>query len=378
MPKSRILIPYVGDTIGGSHFSSTILVQALKQSTEYEPVVALHDINGPLAPWLRDQGIEPIHIPLRHFVTGNPKTPIRQFLIWLWITPYLARTLKKLDIQLVHTQDLRMHFSWLWAARLARRPHIWHKRNQRRDSRLWGFLIGQATFLITVSKYSMGGLQRWIPPQKTAVVDNPFTLPTGIDSLAAAKRIYQEMGWPEGDKLIITVGTVSRFKRTDIFIETCAQIVKRSNIRCRFAILGRTNNRDQELADTLLSLGIADRVCVAGFRNDVQDWIAAANILISPSEDEPLGRSIIEAMMLGTPVVVSDSGGNREIITRPDFGKVVPLDNPQAFADAAIQILENEEASHTMATQAQQYATTRFRTKSHVNAMTDIYRKLLG
>lgn len=374
---TRILFPYVGDTIGGSHFSSILLVQELVKQEAYEPVVALHDVGGPLAPWLKDKGITPIHIPLSRFVTGNPRQPIRQLFFWLYITPYLALKLRHLNIDIVHTHDLRMHFSWLWAARLAGKKHIWHKRNQRKDSRAWGLIMRQASFVLNVSKYTMGRLNKWIPKDRISVADNPFTPPPPIDSAEAKSRLYKEMGWPLEDRLIITVGTVSRFKRTDIFLKTGSEIIKRSDIPCRFVVLGRTDGQDKQLEADIKNLGIEHCTCIAGFRNDVQDWIAAADMLVSPSENEPLGRSIIESMMMGTPVIVSDSGGNREILTQPRLGKIVALDDHIAFADSAIDWLKSPELAEQTAREAQQYALGRFRVEAHVDAVTKVYKRLM-
>ena len=374
--KSRILFPYVGDTIGGSHFSSSLLIQALQQSEEFEPVVALHQMDGPLLPWLQARGIQPIHIPLHRFVSGNPKHPLRQLLTWLRITLPLSRELKKLNVQIVHTNDLRMHFSWLWAAKLAGVLHVWHKRNRRNEGRFWGTIMRLPDQVLGVSEYTLGGFRKWLSPERAVAIDNPFVLPPNEKLAGARERILEVLGATQDERIIITIGTVSRSKRSEFFIRVCAEIHAKSRHACRFVILGRTNGKEAELQALAESLGIADRLLVAGFRNDVEDWIAGADLLISPSVDEPLGRSIIEAMLLGTAVIASDSGGNREIITDAALGTLVPLDDLQGFTDSAVNLLDSSEMLDSMTTAARHYSRNRFSLETHAAAVMQIYRSM--
>jgi glycosyltransferase involved in cell wall biosynthesis len=86
-------------------------------------------------------------------------------------------------------------------------------------------------------------------------------------------------------------------------------------------------------------LGISDRFRFLGFTPDVRPAVVDFDILTLPSLQEPFGRSIIEAMALGAPVVATRVGGVPEIITDGEHGLLVPPDDPAALAEAIDRLL---------------------------------------
>jgi glycosyltransferase involved in cell wall biosynthesis len=65
----------------------------------------------------------------------------------------------------------------------------------------------------------------------------------------------------------------------------------------------------------------------------------ATDVIVLPSENEPFGITVIEAMAMGKPVVAGDSGGPREIVTSGVDGVLVPHDNANAVARAILEYL---------------------------------------
>ena len=99
-----------------------------------------------------------------------------------------------------------------------------------------------------------------------------------------------------------------------------------------------------------------------GFRYPPEPWIAACDVLLVPAVEEPFGRSLIEAMLLGTPLIAADSGGNPEIIRHGETGYLVPPDDPDAFAERTLALLEDTDAS------ARRSPPAPVRTPSHASA----------
>ena len=86
--------------------------------------------------------------------------------------------------------------------------------------------------------------------------------------------------------------------------------------------------------------GVADRVRFAGAvpHGDLAALLQAADVMVLPSEREGLANAWIEALACGVPLVIPDVGGAREVLDRPEAGRIVPRD-PQAIAAAIRDIL---------------------------------------
>jgi glycosyltransferase involved in cell wall biosynthesis len=82
-------------------------------------------------------------------------------------------------------------------------------------------------------------------------------------------------------------------------------------------------------------------------------------------------------MLLGTPLVAADSGGNPEIIRHGETGYLVPPDDPDAFALRTLDLLEDGAARATVAAHARQDAVGRFGMQRHAQSIMQIYDDLL-
>jgi glycosyltransferase involved in cell wall biosynthesis len=91
---------------------------------------------------------------------------------------------------------------------------------------------------------------------------------------------------------------------------------------------------------------LADRVHFLGQRNDVASLLWASDIYCQPNtEPEPFGISFIEALYAGLPVVTTDLGGAREIVT-PACGALVPPGDPPALRNALKRLMTDADLRH--------------------------------
>lgn len=86
-------------------------------------------------------------------------------------------------------------------------------------------------------------------------------------------------------------------------------------------------------------LGLADRVTFAGFQAAPLAWMAAMDVAVLASAKEGLPRVILEAMLLGKPVVASDIVGSRELVGDGETGFLYPYGDEEALADRLGQLL---------------------------------------
>lgn len=104
------------------------------------------------------------------------------------------------------------------------------------------------------------------------------------------------------------------------------------------AVIGEGPLRS-DLERYVRSIGLENRIRFLGFRNDVADHIAAADTFCLSSIWEGVPLSAQEAILVGTPVVGTDVGGMRELISNKVSGRLVPPLDPEALAGALSEVL---------------------------------------
>lgn len=165
---------------------------------------------------------------------------------------------------------------------------------------------------------------------------------TGIDRslfhVASEPRadLRQRIDIPTGDALLVTVGALIPRKGQVFAIEAVAQIPG-----TRLAIIG--DGPDLEMLRQLSrDQGVADRVHFLGSipHNEIARYVQAADICVLPSESEGIANAWIEALACGTPLVITDAGGAREVITSDAGGRIIER-NASAIAKAVSDLLQN-------------------------------------
>jgi len=160
---------------------------------------------------------------------------------------------------------------------------------------------------------------------------------TGIDHArfrvrdrAAAKGALGVTG-----PLVVGVGALVERKGHGIVIAALARLPGAT-----LAIIG-AGEHERALRAAATAHGVADRVRFLGSlgHEAIADWLAAADVMALISASEGLANAWVEALASGTPVVIADVGGARELVDRPAAGRLVARD-PAAVADAIVAILQ--------------------------------------
>ena len=124
--------------------------------------------------------------------------------------------------------------------------------------------------------------------------------------------------WPEGPPYRVgIIANFAPFKRHEDFLRMAAEMVKTRN-DLEFWIVGDDTEgagRKALLEELTAELGITNYVRFLGHRPDIPEIIRQLHLLIVPSQFEPFGRVVIEAMACGRPVVASRDGGIRRSST---------------------------------------------------------------
>ena len=144
----RVLFPFIGDSVGGSHISAWQLIQTLPK-LEIEPVILLHMRDGDHARWLQNQGADWIVVNLPVLRPGL------RFNINLWRLlggiSISRKLLKDLRIDLVHGNDGRINYAWSFWSKMAGVPMVWHQRTQCSESLQMRLALPFANGMISIS-----------------------------------------------------------------------------------------------------------------------------------------------------------------------------------------------------------------------------------
>lgn len=147
---------------------------------------------------------------------------------------------------------------------------------------------------------------------------------------------------------ILFVGIVRRVKGLDILVRALAILqAKRpkAHLRVIGSTLTRSGRRDErEVRNLAVSLGVADRIDFIGHIDpkEVSIEMRRATVLAVPSRRESFSAVTIEALASGTPVVATRCGGPEELLDN-SVGRLVPVDDPAAMAEALSEVLQSPE-----------------------------------
>ena len=370
-PPKTICFPFVGDTVGGSHLSTLILIQNL-DGDHFRPLTVVHE-EGPLTEHLRRVGVQYELLPLAAYV-GRQRSAWRQIAALVRAIGPVRRFLIRNDVTIVHTQDARMHLTWTLPARLARVAVVWHQRTRFAPSRLARAMVRFASRVICISRFVSTSLPRSVM-NRVQVIPNPVILFPG--KLAAQDRrseLCYEAGTGADAMIVATIGNLREIKRPMLFVEAAAHIQRQIDRPTVFAVFGEDREGFMPRMRTYAAReGFGDRLLFLGFCDPIEPWIAACDLVLAPSVGDAFGRTLVEAMLVGVPVVATDAGGHREIVRHGETGLLVPPDDAEAMATACVTLLHDPEMASAMAARAREDALGRYGVARHVERIYKLY-----
>jgi glycosyltransferase involved in cell wall biosynthesis len=163
--------------------------------------------------------------------------------------------------------------------------------------------------------------------------------------------------WGAADGRVINVGNLKAQKNQALLI--CAFARLRRMRAARLMILG-VGDLEAELRRLACSLGVADDVVFAGFAANPWPYYASADLFALSSDYEGYPLVLIEAMRSGVPVVSTDcESGPREILDGGRYGRLVPVGNEQALAEAMLAELDQPTDATYLRQRAEQLSGAR-------------------
>jgi glycosyltransferase involved in cell wall biosynthesis len=208
-----------------------------------------------------------------------------------------------------------------------------------------------------------------------------FIIPNGIadfdaKSIVPSSKIRQELGIGPQTPLVVSATRLASEKAVDSLIDAMAQLRTSHPTAC-CAIAGEGAER-AALANRIEHLGLGDSVRLLGFRNDVASIIAAGDVFVLPSVNEPFGLVLLEAMALSKPVVSTAAGGPLEIVEEASTGLLVSPRRPDALADAIGRLLSDRPAAQEMGRRGRLHFEKHYTAGAMAAATAAVYRRAVA
>ncbi|MCT9934659.1 glycosyltransferase family 4 protein [Planotetraspora sp. A-T 1434] len=198
----------------------------------------------------------------------------------------------------------------------------------------------------------------------------------GVRILAMPNSV-PDPGLPSADgtaKVVAAAGRLVRAKRFDLLIEAFAEVAgAHPDWSLRIYGVGTDKQRLQQLID---SHGLRGHASLMGAVSPIEAAFAQASIVVSASDAESFGMTLVEAMRCGVPVVSTDCPlGPAEIIDDGADGRLVPVGDRQALAGALLDLIADEPARRRMG-EAARIAARRFDPAPIARAYEDLFTEL--
>lgn len=208
--------------------------------------------------------------------------------------------------------------------------------------------VRAADRVIVPSSFVKWYVEGWgADPERVRVVQNAVDDPTAgmADDHAG---IRAALGVAPEERVVLVVARLTVWKGIDTVMAALGQLAGDAHARVRLVVLGE--GPDRERLEGLAAGLPPGTVTLAGEvpHPEVARWMAAADALALCSGYEGLSHVLLEAMAAGLPVIVSDVGGNRALVTHGHDGLIVPFRDVEATARALGELLADGETARTI------------------------------
>lgn len=173
--------------------------------------------------------------------------------------------------------------------------------------------------------------------------------------------------------MLMAVGRVVPSKRMDRLVRAVGELTGRGLDVC-LAVVGRGSELPA-IAALAESLDVADRVRLVGFVDDLPSTLGAADVLVSPSEYEGFGLTLVEAMASAVAVVAVAVGGVTDVVT-DDVGVLVAPHQAEHLADVLEPLVLDAGLRTRLGSRGRQLAEERFGVDQFTQSFGSLYRRL--
>lgn len=358
---------------GGEHSMLAAMDQLRGRAVEF---VALCPSKGPLNDALKTRDIETIPFEVRDAL-GQRRQHAE-------VASELHQKLIAANCDLVHANSLSMGRITGALADNLPMPTVAHLRDIIKLSRKAIADLNGNAWLIAVSNATWEfHIDQGLNAEKV------ITLFNGVDLKRFQPRVPEDavrnkLGLSPEDFLILTVGQIGLRKGQDVLAEAALLLASRlSNAQYliageRFSDKPESRAFEARVIAKLQSIGEGDHLHLLGYREDMPELMNAADVLVHPANQEPLGRVLLEAAASGLPIIATDVGGTSEIFRHRESAWLIPPGEPKALAEAILKLANDAELRSRLAGKARVRMLEAFSIESAAENLRSLWASVLG
>jgi glycosyltransferase involved in cell wall biosynthesis len=216
-----------------------------------------------------------------------------------------------------------------------------------------------------------------LPPEKVQVV-YAGTDVTQFDPARCDPRAFRREKGIADDRFVIAQVGVRDWKGWKELIDSVSDILP-AHPRAHLLLIGcRSDEEKGEVVSYARQVGVAGCVSAIEYRTDMPNVFASCDLVVDASwAGTGITGTIREAMAMAKPVIATDAGGNRELVSSPDVGWLIPMKDRSALTRALREVIEDPERARRTGTNARELVVRGFSKELRITRLEDLYQEIL-
>ncbi|MFA7553096.1 MAG: glycosyltransferase family 4 protein [Spongiibacteraceae bacterium] len=295
----------------------------------------------------------------------------------------LRRLLLELDVDIIHVRSrVPAWMTWLALKKIpaAKRPALVSTFHGLYSINAYSAVMGKGDQVIAISQC----VYDYIIENYPAVDSKKITIiHRGVDTTQFNQQLEIDADWKQqlfqqypqlaSKRLLLMPGRLSRWKGQEQFIEMMAELIQAGGDCHGVIVGGPTPGKDEYLRELMAAVDrrkLSEHITFLGHRTDIANIYGISSIVFNLSQHaEPFGRTVIEALAMGVPVVSYDYGGPAESLRACFPQGLVPLGDVAALTETVKTLLLRSPAIEFPAS---------FTLQQQSQATLDVYHKALA
>lgn len=332
-----------------------------------EPIVCCLDTIGELGEKLLQEGYD---------VRCKGRRPglDLEVIIWLW------DIIRQEKVDVVHAHQYSPLFYAVPAALLAGRKRVVYTEHgrfhpEKKSWKRWLFnplLAMRVDHLISISKATAQAMATYdnFPLRRIKIIRNGIDYPS-MKPLIDKRTKRLELGLTETCRIIGTAARLNSIKNIPMMLRGLRLVLQQ--VPDTTLIIAGQGEEEKGLKTLAVELGIADQVKFIGLRFDLSEIYPLFDVFLLTSFSEGISVTLLESMACGVPSVVTDVGGNKELVVEGETGYLVPVDADQLLAQRVCELLLSANLALQFGDAAQQRVEKEFLANKMMSKYQQLY-----
>ncbi len=235
------------------------------------------------------------------------------------------------------------------------------------------FALERSDAVTAVSRYLCDRTRRDFAPDLPIEVIPNFV--NGDEPPAAGDPRVRARWAPGGEPILMHISNFRPVKRVGDVVRVFQKV--RERLPAKLVLIGEGPER-LFVQQLVREFDLSPDVHFAGEQDDIQGPLAAADLLLLPSEQESFGLTALEAMRARVPVISTQIGGLPEVVADGETGLLFPVGEVGAMAEAAVSLLTDDAARRRMGEAGFQRARRLFAAERILPRYEALYRRALA